>query len=144
MKNNTYLYSLNPTAFQSMLYNLDQFLETFEEIQLTENIACTPYLEIADQFRQNVLDNLKSIELSILPNKIVQEKYNTTVKQLTDMLQTYIQVLAAKCNKPFIDTRLISNTSQEFNSGPIKAYNYDVPDYGTWNSPLGVPRAITV
>lgn len=86
------IYKYNPGSYEEMINNLDNFFDSYAEIQINNLVASTNFNDMKI-FKRNALNSLHAILLNITPatHGAYAEKLNESLNKLEDFLNYYLK-----------------------------------------------------
>jgi hypothetical protein len=114
-------YYLNPDDFYSIINNLDDFVQLYEEIMKDDMKYCVQNLEVAVGFSRLAENHLQSMIYSLSSSRKITKRFHQQLDKFRSIMNSYITRMANKCNKNFSDK---NNQSAYYQLEGPKPSNY--------------------
>ena len=114
---------INPPAYNKIVYDLDNFIQLYEQIMKNKMVYPVDNTEVAIDFARSVLNNFHSLIYNLSVSKKMTEKYHKSIKQLHLILNSYMIEIIDKSNEQF-DVKNINYNSKFYNRHGPRGFNY--------------------
>jgi hypothetical protein len=111
-------YLVNPNAFYSMVENIDNFAQIYNQMTNNQVLYLSQNYDIAEEFARTAQNNLHSIIYNLNADHRVTKKYHKSLKELHFILRQYMGRLIKICNNQFNTDELNINSRLVKDSGP--------------------------
>lgn len=114
---------INPTAYNKIIYDLDNFIQLYEQIMFNEMVYSVQNTEVAIDFARSALNNFHSLIYNLDVSKRLTAKYHKALKQLHLILNAYMINIIEKSNEKF-NVKQINYTSKFYDRHGPRPFNY--------------------
>lgn len=118
-------YYINPSSFYSLVSNIDQFIQLYEQLMYDKMIYCTQNLEVANNFIKNAQNYLHSIIYNLDTDKNITKKYHQSMKSFHIIINQYKKRMISKCNSKFVTDELNVHSKYYEEYGPREINYFD-------------------
>jgi len=94
-------YFLNPDAFYSLINNIDNFIQLYEEIMQNRMLYCVENVEVAVDFARSAQNDLHSMIYSLKSNSCLTKRFHQELSEFQSIINNYVTQIATKCNRKF-------------------------------------------
>lgn len=124
-----FLYSIrnlnhvNPDAFKTIIIDMNNFIQLYDEIMNNQMIYCTENLEVAVDFIRDAQNNLQSMIYNLDSSQLVTWQFHNSLKEFQFLVRQYVKRMIDKCN--CVDEDQINNGTkfyQEYGPKPVNYY----------------------
>lgn len=114
-------YFLNMDAFYSLISNVDNFIQLYEEIMQDRMVYCVENLEVSVNFARSAQNDLQSIIYGLSSSSERTNRFHSRLAKFQSIMNTYITRLGTKCNRNFSQK---NNQSKFYQLDGPKPFNY--------------------
>jgi hypothetical protein len=119
-------YYINANAFYSMIKNIDNYFELYD--QMTNNIVLYKLenVEVAIEYSRLALNDLQSIIYNMDTSNIIMAKFEHSMRRLHKLFRKYNSYIINIANKNFNDKNLYTNSKYYSEYGPRESNYYSM------------------
>lgn len=128
-------YFSNQTEFSTLILNIDNFIQLYEEVMYKQMIYCAANTEVAIGFYLEARNNLHSVVYGLTVAPTLTKRFHSALKEFHRIMMTYINSMIHKCNMQF-KPGSVTNSSTYIDPNYTKPVNYfdlGVVPYGNKN-----------
>ena len=116
-------YFSNQTEFSTLVLNIDNFVQLYEEIMYKDMTYCAENIEVAVNFYLEAQQNLHAVIYGLNPDADVTRRFHLARHEFDAIMTRYVDQIIHKCNKEFKPGSL-DNNSMFYDPDETKPVNF--------------------